>query len=134
MALTPTQEAQIIDILGFYSETLDLGAAATSILAALGYGDVRVIDLPTASPLNGTETFYVAQASADVKATIQQFAQYTFDTLIDPVLDAALAALQAQVDAMLTAAQAQIDAAIAAMQASVNQSINQPRQYFVGQF
>lgn len=145
MSLTPTQEAQIIDILGFYSETLDLGAAATQILAALGYGDVRVIDLPTAAPLNGTETFYVAQTAADVKATIQQFAQYTFDTFIDPVLDAALQdlqdqldafllAAQAQIDASLAAANAEIDAAIAAMQTSVNQSINQPRQYFVGQF
>lgn len=134
MALTTTEENQIRDILVYYSETLDLAGASTAILAALGYGDVRVIDLPTASPLNGTETFYVAQLSADVKATIQQFAQYTYDTFIDPVLDAALADLQAQVDAMLADAQAQIDAAIAAMNAQVNQALNEPKNYFYGQF
>ena len=123
MALTPVQEGQIIDILQYYSETLDLGQAATDILAALGFGDVRVIDLPTASPLNATDVFYVAQLGADVKATIDQFAQFVNTNYLVPAFAALAATLQAQ-----------IDAAIAAMQATVNQSINEPKNYFYGQF
>ena len=134
MALTSVEEGQIRDILVRYSETLDIAAASTDILAALGYGDVRVVDLPNATALNGTETFYVAQLSDDVKATIQQFSQFAYDNFIDPALDAALIALQAQVDAALASIQAQVNAAISSMINTVNQAINEPKNYFMGQF
>lgn len=101
MALTPQQEQQVIQILNRYSAVLDMADASTEILAALGYGDTRVIDLPNASPLNANDVFYVAQTDTDVKATMQQFAQFAFDTFIAPALAAALAQQQANIDAAL---------------------------------
>lgn len=101
MALTPQQEQQVIEILNRYSAVLDIADASTDILAALGYGDTRVIDLPGANPLASNDVFYVAQTNTDVKATIQQFAQFAFDNFIAPALAAALAQQQANIDAAL---------------------------------
>lgn len=82
MALTPVEEGQVRDILTYYSGLLDLGADSAAIEAALGYGDVRVIDLPDASELNAADVMYIAQTGSDVKATAQQFGQFVFDNFV----------------------------------------------------
>lgn len=91
MALTPTEEGQIRDILAEYSEVLDLAAASTAILAALGYSDVRVIDLPSALTLQAADMFYLAQSGADTKATIQQLSDFVVAEIL-PFLQAQIAA------------------------------------------
>lgn len=101
MALTAEEEQKLKDILAFYSPILDLGAKSTEIDAALGYGDVRVVDLPTASPLTANDVMYLAQIGVDVKATVQQFGQFAFDTFIAPALAAALAQQQQNINSAL---------------------------------
>jgi len=81
MALTPTEEGQIRDILVNFDGVLDISQASSAILAALGYGDVMVTALPDASTLTADDVLYVAQSGADVKAKIQQIAEYV-STLI----------------------------------------------------
>lgn len=76
MALTPQQEQQIANLLSNYSGIQDLADSSTQILAALGYDDVRVIDLPSALALQANDMFYLAQNSQDVKATIQQLSNF----------------------------------------------------------
>lgn len=98
MALTAQQEQQLIEILGYKSQLLDLGSDATEIEAALGYGDVRVIDLPTANPLATSDVMYIAQSGVDVKATVQQFSKFVYDTYVAPALASALAAQQTEIN------------------------------------
>lgn len=101
MALTPQQEQQVKDLLAFYSPILDLSAKSVEIDAALGYGDVRVVDLPLASPLTANDVLYLAQVGIDVKATIQQVGQFAFDTFIAPALAVALAQQQQNINSAL---------------------------------
>jgi len=81
MALTTVEETQVRDLLIDYEGLKDVGADSADIIATLVAGDVLVIDLPTASPLNAADVLYVAQAGDDVKATIQQIADFSL-TLI----------------------------------------------------
>lgn len=76
MALTATEEGQIRDILANYNGVLDLSNSSTQILAALGYGDVMVTDLPAATALAAADVFYLAKSGQDVKASIQQLADF----------------------------------------------------------
>lgn len=91
MALTPTEEGQIRDILATYSETLDLAAASTDILAALGYGDIRVIDLDPATALQAADVFYIAQSNSDKKGSIQQLSDFVVSEIL-PALQGQIAA------------------------------------------
>lgn len=133
MALTPQQEQQLTQLLTLYTPLLELAGQATEIEVALGYGDVRVIDLPLASPLFTDDVMYLAQQGADVKASVQQFAQFTFDSFIDDALANALASYQAQVNAAIASMQTQINQAIADMQAQVNGSLSDNKSYYLGQ-
>ena len=98
MALTIQQEDQLKEFLGKFTETMDLASSSPDILAALGYGDTRVIDLPSANPLTSGDSFYVVQANTDVQATMQQFAQFAYDTFVAPALAAALAGPQTEIN------------------------------------
>ena len=76
MALTPEQEGQIADLLTNYNGLLDISNSSADILAALGYGDVMVTDLPAATALAANDFFYLAKSGQDVKASIQQLADF----------------------------------------------------------
>jgi hypothetical protein len=76
MALTPVEEGQIRDILQNYNGIQDLSQASSEILAALGYGDVMVTSLPQATALAADDVFYLAKTGSDVKASIQQLADF----------------------------------------------------------
>lgn len=91
MALTAQQEQQVIEILAVYSQTLDLAAASTDILMALGYDDVRVVDLPNAVALQAADVFYLAQNSNDVKGSIQQLSNFVVAQVL-PILQGQIAA------------------------------------------
>jgi len=81
MALTTLEETQLRNMLVNYEGLGDIGANAAALIASLLAGDVNVIDLPQAAPLNTSDTLYVAQAGADVKATIQQIADFILPLL-----------------------------------------------------
>lgn len=76
MALTPTEEGQIRDILVNYNGIQDLAQASSDILAALGYGDVMITSLPLATALEANDVLYLAKQGADVQATVQQLADF----------------------------------------------------------
>ena len=76
MALTAVQENQLVELLNYFSGLSDIGANSTGVLAALGYGDVVVTDLPTAGAYNLSDVFYLAQGGLDTKTSIQDFATY----------------------------------------------------------
>ena len=91
MALTAQEEQRIREILALSAPLLDLGDKSAQIDQALGYSDVRVVDLPTAAPLGDTDVMYIAQQSTDVKATVNQFGQYVFDEFVEDILTPFLA-------------------------------------------
>lgn len=76
MALTPVQEGQIVDLLAYFSGLLDIGAQSSDVMAALGYGDVVVTDLPTAATYGPSDVLYLAQNGLDVKTSILDIATY----------------------------------------------------------
>ena len=90
MALTTLEETQLRQLLLNYEGLDDVGTDAAALLASLLAGDVNVIDLPAAAPLNVADTLYVAQEGADVKATIQQIADFIMPLLPLPPSDAKL--------------------------------------------
>jgi hypothetical protein len=76
MALTAVQEGQITDLLAFFSGLMDVGSQASDVMAALGYGDVVVTDLPSAGTYNPSDVIYLAQNGQDVKTSITDLATY----------------------------------------------------------
>lgn len=76
MALTAVEEGQLRDLLQYFSGLADIGAASDDVMAALGYGEVVVTDLPSAGTYNPSDVFYLAQAGQDVKTSITDFATY----------------------------------------------------------
>lgn len=89
MAFTPVEEGQLKDLLVNYSELNDIAESSEDILSALGYGEVRVIDLDAAVSLNPIDVFYCAQAGADVKVSWQVMADY-LSSLLTPTIEAAV--------------------------------------------
>jgi len=76
MALTAVEEGQLRDLLQYFSGLADVGAASADVMAALGYGEVVVTDLPSASTYSPGDVFYLAQSGTDVKTSITDFATY----------------------------------------------------------
>lgn len=83
MALTIEEEQRLRELLAISPSLLDIGDKSTEIEAALGYEEVRVVDLPTAQPLANSDVMYVAQQSTDVKATVQQFGAFVLDAYLN---------------------------------------------------
>lgn len=81
MALTTLEETQLRQLLLNFEGLDDVGADAAALLASLLAGDTTVLDLPAANPLNAADVLYIAQSGADVKATIQQFANFIMPLL-----------------------------------------------------
>lgn len=81
MALTTLEETQLRELLVYFEELGDVGAQGAALIASLLAGDTVILDLPDANPLNAADVLYVAQAGADVKATIQQFADFIMPLL-----------------------------------------------------
>ena len=90
MALTTLEETQLRELLLNFEGLNDVGTDAAALLASLLAGDVVVTDLPVANPLDAADVLYVAQSGADVKATIQQFADFMIPLLPLPPSDAKL--------------------------------------------
>lgn len=84
MSFTAVEETQLKDLLVDYEGLKDVGADAAALLAELGAGDVTVLALPAAAALQAPDVLYVAQSGADVKATIQQLADYVQSLLTNP--------------------------------------------------
>ena len=84
MALTPNEEAQIRDLLGYHEELLDIGVNTDAIITELGAGSTTVPALPLAAPLSASDVFYVAQLGADTKAQFSQVAAYIQGLVIIP--------------------------------------------------
>lgn len=76
MALTAVQEGQIAELLNYFSGLLDVGQNSSGVLAALGYGDVIVTDLPSAGTYSPSDVLYLAQNGQDVKTSITDLATY----------------------------------------------------------
>lgn len=76
MALSALEEGQLRDLLQYFSGLSDVGASAADVMAALGYGEVVVTDLPSAANFNPADVFYLAQNGEDVKASVTAFATY----------------------------------------------------------
>lgn len=76
MALTAVEEGRIRDLLANYTGLNEIGAVSSDVLAALGYGDVVVTDLPSAGTYNPGDVIYLAQNGQDVKTSITDFATY----------------------------------------------------------
>jgi hypothetical protein len=55
MALTPTQEAGLLELLAQQAELLSLAANENTIISNLGATDVSLADLDTASSLSGAD-------------------------------------------------------------------------------
>ena len=81
MALTTLEETQLRELLVYFEELGDVGAQGANLIASLLAGDTVILDLPNADPLNAADVLYVAQSGADVKATIQQFANFMMPLL-----------------------------------------------------
>ena len=89
MAITAVEEGQIRGLLAKYSELSDIADASEDILSAYGYGDVRVIDLDTATVINLSDVFYCAQGTADVKMTWSVMSNY-MASLLTPIIEAGI--------------------------------------------
>lgn len=89
MALTAVQEAQVKELLLKFPSLENLVESEPDIIDALGYGDVRVVDLDPSIGLNPEDVFYCAQALADVKVTWQQMVDY-LSSLLTPIIEAAV--------------------------------------------
>lgn len=76
MALTSVQEGQIVELLNYFSGLMDIGAQSSDVMAALGYGDVVVTDLPSAGTYDPSDVLYLAQNGQDVKTSITDLATY----------------------------------------------------------
>ncbi len=90
MALTTLEETQLRQLLLNYEGLDDVGSDAAALLASLLAGDTTILDIPSADPLNAADVLYVAQSGADVKATIQQFANFIMPMLPLPPSDGKL--------------------------------------------
>ncbi len=89
MALTSVQENQIKELLLKFPSLENLVESEPDIIDALGYGDVRVVDLNAGVALSPDDVFYCAQALADVKITWQQMVDY-LSSLLTPIIEAAV--------------------------------------------
>lgn len=76
MALTAVEEGRLRDLLANYTGLNEIGEASSDVLAALGYGDVVVTDLPSAGTYNPGDVLYLAQNGQDVKTSITDLATY----------------------------------------------------------
>lgn len=90
MALTTLEETQLRQLLLNFEGLDDVGTDAAALLASLLAGDTTVLDLPAADPLNAADVLYIAQSGVDVKATIQQFANFIMPMLPLPPSDGKL--------------------------------------------
>lgn len=90
MALSVLEETQLRELLINFDGLNDVGTDANELIASLLAGDVVVTDLPVADPLHVADTLYVAQAGADVKATIQQLTEFMIPLLPIPASGAKL--------------------------------------------
>jgi hypothetical protein len=77
MALTPTQEAGLLELLAQQAELLSLAANENTIISNLGASDVSLADLDTASSLSGADLLLVRQGSQDKAAPASVLAAYS---------------------------------------------------------
>jgi len=83
MALTPVQEAQVLDLIAQQSALLSLAGVEATILSKLGATKVTLSDLPTATAINDTDLLLLRQGTTDKSVT-----GLTFKGLIPTVADA----------------------------------------------
>lgn len=77
MALTPTQEAQVIELINQQAALLSLASNETTIISNLGASDVSLSDLATASSLSGADLLLVRQGTEDKAAPASVLASYS---------------------------------------------------------
>ena len=69
MALTPVQEAQVLDLIAQQSALLSLAGVEATILSKLGATKVTLSDLPTASVIDDADLLLLRQGTTDKSVT-----------------------------------------------------------------
>lgn len=84
MALTPAQEAQVLDLIAQQSALLSLAGVEATILSKLGATKVTLSDLPTASVIDDADLLLLRQGVTDKSVTGLTFKNLIPSTITTP--------------------------------------------------
>ena len=84
MALTPVQEAQVLDLIAQQSALLSLAGVEATILSKLGATKVTLSDLPTASVIDDADLLLLRQGVTDKSVTGLTFKNLIPSTITTP--------------------------------------------------